>query len=303
MRGPKQLLIVGASTFPETQMPFFDEEFHREELLPWYDHHLKGADNGVMERPAVRFFVKNEGVTLSAATWPPADVAVAEFHLSSEKSGTKRSLNDGSLVEAAPEADGGSTSWSYPDPHWVAGVTMVGKDGTPDHFARVVTFATAPFDRDREFTGQGVLHLFASSDQTDMDVMVKLSVLPEGEGKPLFIKVSQGWLRASHRAEDPVLTTDMRPFHSHQTVEPIEPAQVYALRVELLPMSFLVRAGERIRLEISNWDSLIADAPMTHFYGQKVGTNTYHHDAANPSQLRLHERPRPEQPSNNGERA
>jgi hypothetical protein len=57
-------------------------------------------------------------------------------------------------------------------------------------------------------------------------------------------------------------------------------------------MSFFVRKGERIRLEISNTDSMITDAPVTHFYGQKVGTDTYHHDAAHLSRLRLHERPR-----------
>jgi uncharacterized protein len=33
---------------------------------------------------------------------------------------------------------------------------------------------------------------------------------------------------------------------------------------------------------------------MTHFYGQKVGTDTYHHDRLRPSALTLHERPRAE---------
>ena len=42
-------------------------------------------------------------------------------------------------------------------------------------------------------------------------------------------------------------------------------------------MSVLVRAGERLRLEISNWELSITEAPMTHWYGQKVGTDTYHH--------------------------
>jgi len=57
-------------------------------------------------------------------------------------------------------------------------------------------------------------------------------------------------------------------------------------------MSFLVRRGERIRLEISNWESTITEAPMTHWYGQKVGADTYHYNALHPSRLRLHERPR-----------
>lgn len=31
---------------------------------------------------------------------------------------------------------------------------------------------------------------------------------------------------------------------------------------------------------------------MTHFYGQKAGTDTCHHDRSHPSALHLHERPR-----------
>lgn len=38
--------------------------------------------------------------------------------------------------------------------------------------------------------------------------------------------------------------------------------------------------------------SLIADAPMTHRYGQKVGTGTCHHGGPYPSAIHLHERPR-----------
>jgi nucleoside-diphosphate-sugar epimerase len=53
-----------------------------------------------------------------------------------------------------------------------------------------------------------------------------------------------------------------------------------------------VRAGERLRLEITNWESAITEAPMTHWYGQKAGTNTYHHNATHPSHMCLHERPR-----------
>ena len=292
VRGPKQLLITGAQTFAETQMLFFDEAFHRAELLPWYDHHLKGIDNGVMDRPPVRFFVQGEGETQSASDWPPSNATIAELHLSGEKSGHEESLNDGSLLANGPAKEVNSTSWSYPDPKWMAGVTTIDKQGVPHHTERVVTFTTPPFDRDREFTGQGVLHLFASSDQTDMDVMVKLSLLPSDSDKPPFVRVSQGWLRASHRAEDPDLTTAMRPFLIHDQAEPIEPGQTYELWVELMPMSVLVRRGERLRLRISNWESAITEAPMTHWYGQKVGTDTYHHDAAHPSRLCLHERPR-----------
>ena len=211
VRGPKQLLVAGAASFAETQQLFADADFHREELLPWYDHHLKGVDNAVMDRPAVRFFVQGEDKVSEAADWPPPDATPAAFYLSGEKCGHIQSLNDGSLVETQPGDDGGETSWSYPDARWMAGVTTFDRQGMPDHFARVVTYTTPEFDRDREFTGQGVLELHASSDQTDMDLMVKLSLLPQDEDKPRFMKVSQGWLRASHRAEDPAAVPQARP--------------------------------------------------------------------------------------------
>jgi len=292
VRGPKKLLVTHPASFGAAQMYFFDEDFHRTELLPWYDHHLKGVDNGVMDKPAARFFVNGEGAYRDAPSWPPPDVSETTFYLTGGKSGAVTFLNDGSLTATPPTLDAEATPWSYPDPKWMAGVTVFDKHGTPDHVARVNTFTTTPLDADREFTGQGVLTLYASSDQTDMDVIVKVSLMPSDPGAGQAMKVSQGWLRASHRTEDPELTSEMRPFHLHAQEEPLVPGQVYELRVELLPMSFLARKGDRIRLEVSNQDSLIADAPMTHFYGQKVGTDTYHHDRYHTSTLRLHERPR-----------
>ncbi len=293
VRGPKKLLVAHPSTFGQAQLYFFDEDFHRRELLPWYDHHLKGVDNGVMDQPPVRFFVNGEGAYAAATDWPPPDAQPTTLYLSGERSGVTTSLNDGSLTAVQPAGNTPDrTSWTYPDPGWMAGVTVFGPNGAPDNVARVCTFTTAAMKTDREFTGQGVLDLHASTDQTDLDLIVKLSLVRTG-GPP--IKVSQGWLRASHRAEDPDLTTDIRPFHAHQSAEPVQPGQVYRLRVELLAMSFLARPGDRIRLEVSNQDSLVSDAPMTHWYGQKVGTDSYHHSPAYPSALVLHERPRNEQ--------
>jgi putative CocE/NonD family hydrolase len=273
-------------------MYYFDEQFHREELLPWYDFHLKGIENEVMKQPTARFYVNGEGEYHSAESWPPPDVRPTTFFLSGQHSGAVTSLNDGSLTAIAPHAAQDSTSWSYPDPKWQAGVTVFDKHGVPDHVARVNTFTSEPMDTDREFTGHGVLTLHASTDQTDMDVFVKVSLVSADPDAGLPIKVTQGWLRASHRAEDSELTSDMRPFHRHAEVQPLTPGEIYELRVELLPMSFLARRGDRIRLEVTNQDSLITDAPMTHFYGQKVGADTYHHDSPHPSTLRLHERPR-----------
>ena len=58
--GPRKLVVTEANSFAAAQRQFSDADFHRRELLPWYDHHLKGIQNGVMERAAVRVFVQGE---------------------------------------------------------------------------------------------------------------------------------------------------------------------------------------------------------------------------------------------------
>ena len=293
VRGPKQLLITHPDSWAGAQRLFADADFHQREVLPWYDHWLKGAKNEVMGRPEVRFFVNGENQYKAADAWPPKDVKPAQFWMSGTKSGAVKSLNDGSLIDAAPTAASDSTSWSYPDPLWIAGTSTFDQNGIPDHTARITTWTSAPFAQDREFTGDGHVVLHASTDQRDFDVMVKVQVVAQGAHGPRARKATQGWLRASHRAEMHNMTNAMRPFLAHQKPDPVEPGKAYELRVPLLPMSFLVKAGERLRLEISNHDSQLTDQPMTHWYSSfKVGRDTYHHDAAHPSRLVLPERPR-----------
>ena len=293
VRGPKQLLVTGAASFAETQTLFAQADFHRAELLPWYDHHLKGIDNGG-HGPAERALLRagrGRGARRSGLA-PARRHALDLLSQRRRRADTSDPLNDGSLVEDPPGAGGGET---------ILELSRSQVDGGRDHLrqaGRSRSLRTgphlhdAPFERDREFTGQGVLALHASSDQTDMDVMVKLSLLPLGDDKPAFMKVSQGWLRASHRAEDPDLTTDMRPFLKHDQIEPIDRAKSTNFASNCCRCRFWSAKGERMRLEISNWESAITEAPMTHWYGQKVGTDTYHHSSSHPSHIRLHERPR-----------
>ena len=162
--------------------------------------------------------------------------------------------------------------------------------GVPDHVARVNTFVSQPFWRIAEFTGDGKLVLYTSSDQQDFDVAAKLSIVPADGGHSRARRVAAGWLRASHRELDPERSTELRPFHRHERALPVEPGVVYVLKVELLPYSFVVSPGERIRLELANADSQPLDYVQI-IYGEKCGTDTYYHSVSRPSRLLLHRRP------------
>ena len=65
---------------------------------------------------------------------------------------------------------------------------------------------------------------------------------------------AQGWLRASHRKLDPKLTTEYRPYHTHDEVQPLLPGKLYELAVEIWPTCIVVPAGYRIALTLQGKD-------------------------------------------------
>jgi predicted acyl esterase len=293
--GFKKLSITGTATAMSSMVDFADPAFHETYLLPFYEHFLKGVDNGYESRPNVEYVVKNTGVTRTFDQWPPPGVERRTFFLSSAPSGSVSSLNDGSLAAAAPAADGGATTYSYPQPSWTFGVVAVGPEG-PDPVRAVNTFTTPPLDADIEIAGSGALFVHLSTSGTDTDLLVKVSEVmaqPPAEratGKqPRYTIVTKGWLRASHSFERHAqLDSPEMAYYSHEHPTPLTPGTIYELEVPLQPMAYRFRKGNRIRLEIANGDSQLTDGLFAHAYRpDKVGADTFHHDAAHPSRLVL----------------
>ncbi|WSM10469.1 hypothetical protein OIE74_26740 [Streptomyces sp. NBC_01716] len=50
------------------------------------------------------------------------------------------------------------------------------------------------------------------------------------------------------------MSTAYRPFHPHDRAEPLEPGEVYALDIEILPTCLVVPAGYRIALQVRGRD-------------------------------------------------
>ena len=55
---PRKLVVTGARNTFEAHRMFDEVEFHARELKPFYDRHLKGANNGFMDSEPVKFFVR-----------------------------------------------------------------------------------------------------------------------------------------------------------------------------------------------------------------------------------------------------
>ena len=295
VKAPRKLVVTGAKNVHEAHHQFDQVEFHRKELLPFYDQHLKGLDNGFMDGAPVRLFIRGADVWREEPQWPLARATYVRYFLRRGPSGSVTSLNDGGLSIEPPAADEAATAYAYPDWEWTNGVVALGPDGRPDPVRRVLTFTSAPLASDMEITGPIVLELHASSDQIDTRFIVKLAdQAPQEEAarakgaQPAFTNVSKGWLQASHREKDPARTTELRPFYTHTNPQPLTPGEIYRFDIEMLPIAYLFKKGHRIRLEIANGDSPLTDAVFTHPYPPTaIGTDTIHHDPMHPSCLLL----------------
>lgn len=294
LKTPKKLVITGAANVNEALHSFDDPAFHERFFKPFYDHHLKGVDNGVMDEPPVKLFIKGQNEYRDEAEWPPERAARTAYYLTGENTGSVSSLNDGGLSTAAPPSGSVETSYDYPDPSWFLGTVAMSKFG-PDPAGGVLTFTTPPLEIDTEVTGPIVLELYASSDQPDTDFIIKVSdQMPQSAeeraiGKqPAFAPVTKGWMRGSHREKDEARSTDLRPYYTHNAPQPLTPGEVYKFEIEVHPTAHLFKAGHRIRLEIVNGDSPLTDAVFTHQYmPYKVGRDTIHHSTDYPSRLIL----------------
>jgi len=274
----------------------------------WFDHWLRGVDNGVDAEPAVRYFVmgggsgrKNEagrmdhgGAWRTAADWPVPDAVETRYFLHP----------DGALSTEAPGEPGGQRSFVYDPDHPVPSIggtitsgapIMVGgafdqREG-PDFFgsrepyrplaerADVLVFQTEPLESDVEVTGPLVVTLWISSDCPDTDFTAKLiDVYPPNQDYPegFAMNLTDGILRCRYRDswDSPTL---------------MEPGEVYEVTIEAFPTSNRFQAGHRIRLDVSssNYPHFDLNFNTGEPEGQatqvRVATNTVWMDASRPS--------------------
>jgi putative CocE/NonD family hydrolase len=221
------------------------------------DKYLRGAD--VPDRPPVQFYLQGKSEYVSADHWPPTGTQYARLALGP---GVLRPKSD--PVPAGEAA----TAQYVSDP--AAGLSMAfDKYGTVAISPYIptdqrlegphgLTFRTPALTSPLRLTGPLALHLVAASSAPDTDWFAKLAdVAPDGTESI----VTEGALRASHRALDPAKTRPWRPYHTHTNPRPIEPGVFYDYDIEIWPTAYELAPGHRLQVRLTS-----SDLP-THFPG------------------------------------
>jgi len=220
----------------------------------FFGHFLKGENNGFDQEPPVLLTVRDPRgfVRRKEHEWPLARTEWVRYALDA---------SDKSLGEKSP---GASAKVEY------------------DAQGEGVTFRTAPFAEDTEFTGPLAAKLFVSSSTSDMDLFLTLRAF-DSQGREVTFKgandpeapVSQGWLRVSQRKLDPKRSKPYRPFHPHDGEDKLVPGTVYEADVEIWPTSIVVPQGYTLALTIGGQDFEREGAS-----GMMKGSGIFMHDSA-----------------------
>ncbi|WP_367038862.1 CocE/NonD family hydrolase [Streptomyces sp. Je 1-332] len=268
------------------EWPDYYDEANVEDLRRFFDHTLKGEDNGWEQTPRVRYSLLDlEGgdrINVPADRFPPANATSTKYYLD----GRTRTLGT-----AVPDA---GTSVGYA----VA--------ANPD----LVSFVTR-FEEETTLVGYPKAHLWVEADGSDdMDLFVLVQKL-DAHGTPLQAftapnqgalaqdvtergasilryKGSDGRLRVSMRHLDKTLSTDDVPAHSFDRVEKVAAGEVVDIEVDLLPVGLTFYAGEQLRLVISGRSLLGTMMPGTREYTPaNTGQHIIHTGGDHASYLQL----------------
>ncbi|MEE2031812.1 CocE/NonD family hydrolase [Rhodococcus chondri] len=226
-----------------------------QEVVRWWDHWLKGIDNGIMDEPMVRMwrqdsvppnprYPERPGRWIGEPSWPSPHIENREYTL------TRYGLDhetDPAAIERRELAVCSPLSLGMSAGKWAsyAATPDLPSDQREEDGGALV-FETETLAEPLEVVGLPDLDIEVSADKPVATIAARLSdVAPDGQAT----RVTYGLLNLTHRdgSSDP---------------QPLEPGRKYRVRVKLNGMAQEFPAGHRIRLSLStSYFPLVWPAP------------------------------------------
>jgi predicted acyl esterase len=253
-----------------------------EEALRWFDYWLAGKDNGIMDEPAIKYYVMGDVTDPKAAgnewrtavSWPVPSKNTSYFLTAG-----------GSLSERVPAEQESADTYKY-DPKnpvpTIGGANLNIKKGPMDQRAvgdrkDLLKFMTPALASPVEVTGRVKVELWVESDAPDTDFMAKLvDIYPDGTERLVLDSAVRARFREGFDRE-----------------VPMKKGEVYLLTIDLWSTSIIFNKGHRIAIHITSSNDPRFDPnpntgkPLRADNETRVAMNTIHHDRAHPSRALL----------------
>ena len=244
--------MIGDRDFTESAIVDLQRDY-----LRWFDHWLKGVDNGIDKEPLVSLFVMGSNKWLHGQTYPLEATQMQKLYLGSGgKANTEK--GDGKLTFDLPAANAPVDKYAYnpgdptPDPRFYEeSEENEKKVRTADERKNerkqyhhqvtqerqdILVYQTEALTKPLTFAGPLSAVIYASSSARDTDWFVSLmEVNDKGEIFPL----AQGKIRARFRK-------------SMQTPELLKPDEVYEYTLDLWQTGITLPAGSKLRAEVAS---------------------------------------------------
>lgn len=213
-----------------------------EDLRRFFDHYLKGIDNGWEQTPRVRLSVLNPGGTdivgRTEEEFPLARTQYRKLYLSAA---------DSTLCTTLPDQQAVSEYQS-------------------DSVRHEVTYRYR-MEKPTELTGYMKLHLWVlAPDHDDMDLAVRVEKLSR-DGQPLpdrtgNIIAATGLMRVSMRQLDEARSTEAEPYYTFTTEQKLKPGEIVPVEIEIWPMGLYFNEGEILQLTVGAYQPANAAIPF-----------------------------------------
>lgn len=209
----------------------------------FFDYFLKGIENGFEKTPPVRIFVIGDNDWRYEEEWPPSGVEHIKYYFHS--GGEANTFNgDGTLGLSMP-TDEPHDTYVYNPEHpvdiatetdmWFMAAQLKDRAQVEER-SDVLVYTSPALDKDTEITGPISVTLYAASSAADTDFTAALvDVFPDGYTH----LIQEGIQRASYRESDTEPTF-------------LVPDKIYRYNIDLWATSHVIKAGHKIRVEISS---------------------------------------------------
>jgi putative CocE/NonD family hydrolase len=214
-------------------------------IIKWYDHWLKGLNNGLEKEPRVRVYTMGSNEWRTYDAWPPKKSQKVTYYLDSD-GGAATLKGNGRLVVARPRKaaeDGYAFDPLHPTPA-LGGQVCCFNAAQPGSFDQtevesrpdVLVYTSDVLAAPVNVTGPVTVTLYLSSDVKDTDLFAKLvDVAPDGKAWNLDEQALRVRWRDGY--EQPVF---------------MERNKVYKVELPPLVTANVFQAGHRIRLAVSS---------------------------------------------------